>query len=105
MACIKNDDMYFQYAAYTIALRYCLENVMMKNEVRFKALKPTINPGIIENYKESELFWEQYDTFIDKGFHAFYNQFLKMNQQKDGMESYSKFLDLLINYYKGKELR
>jgi hypothetical protein len=88
-----------------MALRYCLENVMMKNEVRFKALKTTINPGIIENYKESQRFWEQYDTFIDKGFHAFYNQFLKMNQQKDGLESYSKFVDLLINYYKGKELR
>mgnify|MGYP000615907820 CR=1 FL=1 len=105
MACIKNDDLYFQYAAHTVALRYCLKNVMMKNEVRFKALKTTINPGIIENYKETELFWEQYDTFIDKGFHAFYDQFLKVNQQKDGLESYSKFVDLLINYYKGKELR
>ena len=105
MACIKNDDLYFQYAAHTVALRYCLKNVMMKNEVRFKALKTTINPGIIENYKESQRFWQQYDTIIDKGFHAFYNQFLKMNQQKDGLESYSKFVDLLINYYKGKELR
>ena len=105
MACIKNDDLYFQYAAYTVALRYCLENVIMKDEAKFKALMPTINRGIIGNFKESELFWEQYDTFIDKGFHAFYDQFLKANQQKDGLESYSKFVDLLINYYKGKELK
>ena len=105
MACIKNDDLYFQYAAYTAALHYCLENVIIKDEAKFKVLKPTINPGIIENFKESERFWEQYDTFIDKGFHAFYDQFLKANQQKDGLESYSKFVDLLINYYKGKELR
>ena len=105
MACIKNDDLYFQYAAYTVALRYCLENVIMKDEEKFKAFRPTINPGIIENFEETELFWEQYDTFIDKGFHAFYDQFLKANQQKDGLESYSKFVDLLINYYKGKELK
>lgn len=105
MACIKNDDLYFQYAAYTVALRYSLENVLMKDEKKFEALKSTIHPGIFENYKESELFWEQYDTIIDKGFHAFYDQFLKSNQQKDGLESYSKFVDLLINYYKGKELR
>ena len=104
MACIKNDDLYFQYAAYTVALRYCLENIIMKDEAKFKALKPTINRGIIENFKESELFWKQYDTFIDKGFHAFYDQFLKANQQKDGLESYSKFVDLLINYYKGNPL-
>lgn len=105
MACIKNDDLYFQYAAYTVALHYCLENVIMKDEEKFKAFRPTINPGIIENFKETELFWEQYDTFIDKGFHAFYDQFLKANQQKDGLESYSKFVDLLINYYIGKELK
>jgi uncharacterized membrane protein YidH (DUF202 family) len=105
MACIKNEDLYFQYAAYSVALRYCLENVLMTDEAKFKAIKPTINSGILKNYKESELFWKQYDTIIDKGFHAFYDQFLKANQQKDGLESYSKFVDLLINYYKEKELR
>lgn len=104
MACIKNDDLYFQYAAYSVALRYCLENVIMKDETKFKALKPTINRGIIENFNESELFWKQYDTFIDKGFRAFYDQFLKANQQKEGIDSYSKFVDLLINYFKGKEI-
>jgi hypothetical protein len=104
LACIKNDDLYFQYSAYSNALRYCLENVLMKDEGKFEALKPKINPGIIANYKESELFWRQYDTLIDKGFHIFYDQFLKVNQQKEGLESYSKFVDLLINYYRGKEL-
>ncbi|MBX9806659.1 MAG: DUF3810 family protein, partial [Flavobacteriaceae bacterium] len=40
---------------------------------------------------------------IDKGFHAFYDNFLKMNQQKDGMEGYSKFVNLMVNYYKVKD--
>jgi hypothetical protein len=104
LACIKNDDLYFQYSAYSNALRYCMANIGMKDETKFKILKAKINPGIIANYKDSDVFWEQYDTFIDKGFHAFYDQFLKFNQQEDGMESYSKYLDLLINYYKNKQL-
>ena len=104
LACIKNDDLYFQYSAYANALRYCMVNIGMKDEVQFKALKSKIHPGVLANYKESDLFWEQYDTFIDKGFHAFYDQFLKMNQQKDGIESYSKFVDLLVNYYNGNTL-
>ena len=105
MACVKNDDLHFQYAAYSVALRYCLGNIIMKDEAKFKTLKLTINLGVLENFKESELFWKQYDTFIDKGFQIFYDQFLKANQQKDGLESYSKFVDLLINFYKGKELK
>jgi len=104
LAGIKNEDLYFQYSALSNALRYCMSNIAMKNEKQFEVLKKKINSGIIANYKESDLFWKQYDTIIDKGFHAFYDQFLKTNQQEDGIDSYSKFVDLLINYYKGKDL-
>jgi len=104
LACIKNDDLYFQYSAYANALRYCMVNIGAKDEIQFKTLKAKINSGVLDNFKESDVFWKQYDTFIDKGFHAFYDQFLKMNQQKDGMESYSKFVDLLVNYYSNYEL-
>lgn len=103
LAGIKNDDLYFQYSAYANALRYCLLNIGVKDEKLFEQLKQKINPGIIENYRESEAFWKQYDTFIDKAFHAFYDQYLKSNQQEDGIDSYSKFVDLLINYYSRKE--
>lgn len=103
LACSKNQDLYFQYSAYATALKYCMTNIEAKNKSKFKELKATINPGVLANYKESEIFWKQYDTFIDKGFHWFYDQFLKMNQQKDGLESYSKYVDLLVNYYRDKE--
>jgi hypothetical protein len=102
LAGIKNEDLYFQYSALSNALRYCMSNIAMKNEKQFEILKKKINLGIIANYKESDLFWKQYDTIIDKGFHAFYDQFLKTNQQEDGIDSYSKFVDLLINYDKTK---
>ena len=104
LAGIKNDDLYFKYSAYSNALRYCLATIVIKDEAKFKELKSKVNKGILENYKESDVFWKQYDTFIDKGFHAFYDQFLKINQQKDGIESYSKFVNLLVNYYRNKEL-
>jgi hypothetical protein len=104
MAGVKNKDLYFQYSALANALRYCISNIGMKNEEEFNRLKIKINTGIIENYKESETFWKQYDTIIDKAFHAFYDQYLKSNQQEDGIDSYSKFVDLLINYYTNKSI-
>lgn len=101
MAGVKNDDLYFQYAAYSNALRYCLNNIAATGDLKlFSLLKHKVNPGILENYKESEAFWKQYDTFIDQGFHTFYDQYLKANQQEDGIDSYSKFVGLLVNYYR-----
>ena len=104
LASVKNENLYFQYSGYSFALRYCLGNWQIRDEKILNQLLKTVHPGIIKNYQESEDFWKQYDTFIDKGFHSFYDNFLKMNQQKDGMESYSKFVNLMVNYYKGKSL-
>jgi hypothetical protein len=104
LSSIKNDNLYFQYSGYCMALRYCLGNWQVRNEKILKQLLKTVHPGILKNYKESEDFWEQYQTPIETGFHAFYDNFLKMNQQKDGMDSYSKFVNLMVNYYKVRPL-
>jgi hypothetical protein len=100
MSSIKNDNLYFQYSGYSMALRYCLGNWQVRNEETLKQLLKTVHPGILKNYQESQDFWEQYQTPIETGFHAFYDRFLKINQQKDGMDSYSKFVNLMVNYYK-----
>ena len=104
LASVKNKNTYFQYSGYSFALRYCLHYWFVRDETVLKQLLKTIHPGILENYKESELFWKKYETFIDTGFRLFYDQFLKMNQQKEGIESYSRFVDLMVNYYKDKAL-
>lgn len=101
LASTKNDDLYFKYAGYTHALRFCLANIGAKDEAKFKLLIKTVHSGILKNYQQSEDFWESHQTFIDTAFEIFYDNFLKMNQQKDGLESYSKFVDLLVNYYGG----
>ncbi|WP_091145071.1 DUF3810 domain-containing protein [Flavobacterium caeni] len=100
MASTKNDDLYIQYSGYTYALKYCLRSLAMRDEKMFEQLKTTVNPGIIKNYEEAERFWAGYETFVETGFKIFYDNFLKFNRQKDGLEGYSKFVDLLVNYYK-----
>lgn len=104
LASVKNDNLYFKYSGYSMALRYCLANWQVRDKKIFKQLLKTVHPGILKNYKESDHFWKQYETPIETGFHAFYDSFLKLNQQKDGMDSYSKFVNLMVNYYKKNEL-
>ena len=104
LAAVKNDNLYYQYSGYSFALRYCLGIWQVKNEKIFEQLKKQTHIGILKNYQESQDFWKQYDTFIDEGFRIFYDNFLKTNNQKDGMDSYSKFIDLMLNYYKTRKL-
>lgn len=104
MASIKNKNLYFQYSGYSFALRYCLSNWQIRNKGVYHQLLQTVHSGILENYNESDTFWKSYETPIETGFHFFYDSFLKWNQQKEGMEGYSKFVNLLVNYYKNKPL-
>jgi hypothetical protein len=103
LASIKNKDLYFQYSGYVTALRYCLANWEVRDEKVMKELMKTVNPGILKNFKESQDFWDGYETFIETGFKIFYDNFLKLNQQ-EGLESYNRFVDLLVNYYKIEKL-
>ncbi|MDX6181771.1 DUF3810 domain-containing protein [Flavobacterium sp. Fl-77] len=104
LASVKNDNLYYQYSGYSFALRYCLGIWQFKNEKIFNQLKKQTHIGILKNYKESQDFWKKYETPIETGFEIFYDNFLKTNNQKDGMDSYSKFVDLMVNYYKTREL-
>jgi hypothetical protein len=99
LASVKNENLYFQYSGYSFALRYCLANWEIRNKPLFDQLLKTVHPGIIKNYQESIVFNAKYKTPLETGFHIFYDNFLKLNQQKEGIESYSKFINLIVNYY------
>ncbi|RZJ65181.1 MAG: DUF3810 domain-containing protein [Flavobacterium sp.] len=103
LAAIANDDKYMRYSGYTLALKYCLRSMEARDEKTALALLKTVNPGIRKNFKESRVFWDSYETFIESGFKVFYDNFLKANQQDEGLESYSRFVDLMVNYYKNEK--
>ncbi|MCO6146646.1 DUF3810 domain-containing protein [Flavobacterium sp. NRK1] len=104
MASIHNKDLYFKYAGYTMALKYCLRNINKIDEKKAKSLAGLILPGIKANFKESEAFNKKYESFVETIFEYFYDNYLKLNKQEDGLETYSKFVGLLVNYYKDKDL-
>jgi hypothetical protein len=98
IAAAKNEDLYFQYSSYSFALRYGLQNLEKIEENSSKPFQEKINKGVLKNFYENEIFWKQYQTPINSFFHFFYDNFLKINQQKDGMDGYSKFIGLAIGY-------
>lgn len=98
LAVTQNDDLYFQYAGYSYVLRYCLSILAETDEKKFIDLKTKVNPGIFENYKENEDFVKKYESVVEDFFKIFYDNFLKMNQQDDGLIGYSRFINLLISY-------
>ena len=100
LASVSSDDVYFRYSGTIFALRYCLRNIEKMNPEILEEYLSKVNYGIRLNFVESKRFWESYQTPIEYIFEVFYHNFLKVNSQEEGLESYSKFVGLLISYEK-----
>lgn len=100
LAAIHHTDPYFKYSAYSYSLKYCLMALKQKDTLKFEALYPGLNKGIVKNYIESENFWRAYQNNAEVLFKNSFDAFLKLNNQADGIKSYSYMVPLLINYHK-----
>jgi len=103
LATMNHPDPYFRYSGLTFALRYCLNELYIRDKTQADKLAATINPGIKENYKEVRDFWLRHTNPFEPIFQYGYSGFLKANNQQDGMKSYSYVVALLVNYYEDVE--
>lgn len=82
LASVKNKNPYFQYSGYSFALRYCLSNWSVHQPQNSEPIAKNHSSWDFKNYQESEDFWKAYESPIETGFKIFYDNFLKINQQK-----------------------
>lgn len=97
---VKNQDPYFQYTAYAYALSYCLNALHRSDKAIAKALYEQLNKGVIKNYQELSAFHDAYENPFEPIFKSVFSTFLKANNQKDGIQSYGKVVNLLVGYHR-----
>ena len=98
LAATNSDDLYFNYSGYLSALRYSVAAIRFKDSMASKAIVQKIPTGILKNIQETEDFWQSYQNKAEPFFKLFYDNYLKANQQKDGLQSYSNMVNLLVAY-------
>lgn len=105
LAATNNSDLYFQYSGYLYILRYALAAVKKISPEEFENLKKQIKPGIVKSYVEVNTFWNAYKTKAEPYFKETFNSFLKANNQKEGIKSYSYVIALLVNYHQTNQIK
>lgn len=102
IACLvtmNHPNKHFRYSGYTFALSYCLSELYRRDTSKAKELIEKVNPGILNNYREVDQFWLEHQNPFEPIFKATYNRYLIVNNQSDGMKSYSYVVALLVNYF------
>lgn len=104
LATLHNDDLYIRYTGYIFALRYCLNELARRDRALYDEVLPSVNKGILKGYKEMRDFWLSYKNPFENFSKAFWDQFLKANNQSKGIDSYSYMVALVVNYFKDKPM-
>jgi len=117
LACVSSEDITFQYAGYLSVINYLINDLysaMQTNPESYKEAWEEIQPiAILEIVQEDNVFvteeeWHRInkkalvDTeTVDEISDTFTDTALKVNGVSDGMLSYNRVVELLLQYYDG----
>ena len=98
LATTHSKNPYLQYTGYLTALKFLLSEASKNGSSSSQKLWNTIHPGILTDLKMSRDFWRAHQNPLEPYFKKIYGTFLKANNQKGGIQTYSYMVRLLMNY-------
>ncbi len=96
LAAIHHPDLYFNYAGNIDALYYFLIELRKADKTLYKQKIKTLHKGVLRNFQQANEFSKKYKFPVN--FSAGYDTYLKINQQKSGLQSYNEMVGLVIAY-------
>jgi hypothetical protein len=96
LACTAHPDVNFKYSGVLLALTNSMNALYRIDPSSFISLSENYSEGIRHDLAEINEFWEQYEGPVERTSDKINDKYLKANNQKDGVESYGRMVDLLI---------
>jgi len=100
LTAVNSDDTLFHYSVYFDLFLYANREVYYFDSVSSKKALDLLNPGVKNDILELRQFDLAHRSFIEPVITWLYGNFLKLNQQPQGMHSYNAVVGMLIAYYK-----
>lgn len=91
-----HSDPWYQYAAYYESVTYLLRTLYLVDRSKFEVFKEKLSPKVKADIKQDQDYWMRYTGWISDVSGLFYNQYLKHNNQIEGMGRYGMVSRLII---------
>jgi hypothetical protein len=98
----NSPDVNYQYSANYEMLRYILFEIRMKSPDDYKLLYLKLLPQVLADFKTEKEFWRKYNGDMFGYMDAAFDSFLKLNNQKKGIDSYQDIVIWLWNIHKSE---
>ena len=104
LAGIKSNDRLLHYSAYYIGAEEFLYALRQQDSIAQKQLKKKLSPLVLADFKHERAYWLGYEGELNAFSNIFYDDFLKANNQPQGLKTYNRMIILVLGYYKEHKL-
>lgn len=100
LAAVNSRDIVFHYSAYFDLFNYANRELFYVDSIAAKNNYTSLDSLVKKDEQELREYWRKSDNLIEPIISAFYDRYLKANQQSKGVRSYNEVVGWLIAYYK-----
>ncbi|MCD0488490.1 DUF3810 domain-containing protein [Pedobacter sp. MC2016-14] len=95
-----SSDLDFKYSGNYCVLKNVLFEIGVKSPADYVRLRKKINAATLKDFKADKEFWRKYNSNMFGYMETTLDQFLKLNNQQKGVESYQDIVLWLYNIHK-----
>jgi len=100
VAATASNDKLLHYSAYYVGVQEFMHAVRRQDSLVYKQLKKRISKPVMSDFKADRAYWLSYANQIGAISSIFYDNFLKANNQPQGLETYNQMIRLVVAMYK-----
>lgn len=102
LACIRSQEEFFQYSGYLMGWVHAGNALAAQDWDSYIELHSKLPPQAVEDLQANNLYWDRYEGKVAEVANQINDTYLKLNDQKDGVKSYGRVVDLMLAYYRNQ---
>ena len=99
LACINSSSPEIAYSGVMLALIKCTNKLYSSNKDLYYGVRAKYSEGMLRDLADYNAYWQSFEGPIEEAATNLNDNYLKFNQQDDGVKSYGMMVDLLLAYY------
>ena len=99
---LNSSNEFHEFLALSYSLRVCLNELYANDRNSYSNSVKKINTGILNNYNQTQNFWNKYNGPVEIISKNIYDKFLKQNDLKTGIKNYGETISLILSYHNVK---
>ena len=103
LAGIKSNDRLLQYSAWHEAVDECMRDLMARDTAAHTKMRQFVSPAVHADFVTERNFWIAHESKLNIISDIFYDNFLKANNQPQGLMTYNRMVRLVMALYNKKE--